>query len=520
MSLSKKRCTLLITGVDNYIPFCIALSLIECLKDSSAKVKTVVTAQDTDNKLVRELRKKGAEVREICYDDRRSVEDAVRGANVMVFFPEHDEERVRQARELADAANNEEQLCGVLVGSIEGAGEGKRQLFRDYCEIEKIWKKETKSSERCVCVVRPAFLQDMMELWAPHVEDRGTFNMTPSPQRRFAPLAMKDFAHVIYEILAKAHDKTVIQIDRRHHNKCYTLTGPKSISLHKMIEIVNDAIGEEGTVEYEQVSEEELEEYLRNLRREERRGTSVWYGLNRSKRAIAKLINDNRKVDKRVRKFFDGLECAEDAVRRLERRNRGRQPVDKYRYNTRDDYRYSTRDDNRYNTRDDNRYNNRRQQDLQARRIDDIMDALDRLRHCGLEDANRLNINERTRLANDVKRELNRIADNLRRSGFEEEGRHEHKYPSIPLPLRPIEVECALDILHYIEEGCADRVTDDVERIIHREPQSIAVWFEDNSQDFVPRNCELCGPRCDCNSHANRRRNSNYYERRSFRSRI
>ena len=67
---------------------------------------------------------------------------------------------------------------------------------------------------------------------------------------------------------------------------------------------------------------------------------------------------------------------------------------------------------------------------------------LDRLRHSGIEDADRMNINERTRLANDVKRDLSRIADNLRRSGFEGEGRHEHKYPPMPLPIRPIEVDC------------------------------------------------------------------------------
>jgi len=498
MSLFGERCTLLITGVDSYVPFCIALSLVECIHDSSGKVKIVVTARDTENEFVRKLEEKGAEAREICYDDRRSVEEAVRGANVIVFFPEHDEERVRQARELACAADKEDHLCGVLVGSILGAGHGERQLFRDYHEIEKIWKKEIKSSERCVCIVRPAFIQNIMELWSPNVEDRGTFNMTPSPHRHFAPIAMKDIALSIYKILEKSHDGRVIQIDRRHHQKCYTLTGPESISLHKMIEVVNDAIRDEGTVEYEQVSEEELEEYLLNLRHEERREKrrddgSVWYGLNKSNRAVAKLINGRRKVDKRIRKFFDGLDSAEDAVRRLERRNGGR----------------------------NYRNNDRRQQDLQARRIDDVMDALDRLRHSGIEDADRMNTNERIRLANNMKRELNKIADNLRRSGVEDEGKHEHKYPRIPLPLRPIEVECVLDILHYIEEGHAGRVSDDVKKITHREPQSIKVWFDDNSQDFVPKNCEFCGSRrdrCDCSS--NRRRNSNNYERRRVRSRI
>ena len=50
---------------------------------------------------------------------------------------------------------NEDKICGVLVGSIQGAGEGKQKLFKDYCEIEKIWKKETKSSsETCLCVLR------------------------------------------------------------------------------------------------------------------------------------------------------------------------------------------------------------------------------------------------------------------------------------------------------------------------------------------------------------------------------
>src|SRR6185312_569365 len=125
-----------------------------------------------------------------------------------------------------------------------------------------------------------------MELWSPHVEDSGTFNMTPSPHRRFAPLSLNDYACVVYEILAKAHDKAVIQIDRKHHHKCYTLTGPKSISFHKMIEIVNEVIGDQGSVEYEQVSEEELEEYLTNLSYDghKRDDGSVWYGLNESSR--------------------------------------------------------------------------------------------------------------------------------------------------------------------------------------------------------------------------------------------
>jgi len=479
--MTRDGCTLLITAVDNYIPFCIALSLLECLKgSSSSKVKVVVTAQDTDNVLVRRLKKKGAETREICYDDRQTVEDAVRGANVIVFFPEHDKERVRQARELADAAKDEDNLCGVMVNSIRGAGEGKQRLFKDYCEIEKIWKKETKSSssETCLCVLRPSFLQDVMQLWSPHVEDCGTFNMTPSPRTRFTPLAMKDYAHVIYEILAKAHDRTVIQIDRRHHNMCYTLTGPESISFREMTEMVNDAIGEEDRIEYEQVDEEELKEYLRNLRHEDERreggrrenkrdDDSVWYGLNRADRAVTKLIDGDRKFDKCVRKFYDGLDSIENAVRRLDGRNRGRQPIDEYRHNT------------------------RRQQDSQGRRTNDVIDMLDRLRHSGIEDADRMNTNERMRLANDVKRDLSRIADNLRRSGFEGEGRHEHKYPPIPLPIRPIEVDCVIDILRFIKEGRAERTTDDVEKITHREPQSIKDWFENNSDNFVPKCCEV-----------------------------
>jgi uncharacterized protein YbjT (DUF2867 family) len=432
----------------------------------------------------------GAEIREICYKDLHSVKHAVRGAEYMVFFPEHDKDRVRQARKLVEAVKDEGGIRGTIVSSIRGADKGKKKLFRDYCEIERTWKECDVAD--CVCVLRPGVFQEVLHLWAPHVEDRGTINMIQSKDKYFAPLALCDYSKVIECILTKAHGQIVDQIDIRHHNQTYELTGPKAINGQELVRMINAAIDQEGRVKYEHVSVHELREYLEHLEYPPHFETefddvpTLSEGFNRAYKAIEKLSGGyNRKVEKNTGKFYDALDKIENAIGVLEEGNRGRN------FNG---YPYSR-------ARTARRQSNRFYEPTRRNEFGDVFDLLDRLKRSDVR-----NLQSMTGVADSTRRELDRLEEEIQNLGFHVSS--DHKYPRPPLPLQPIVVDCIVDYLQYVDTGAAGKVTDDVRKITHKEPRHVESWLKDNAREFVPR-------QFGC-SHRTRRFDCHLCERRDF----
>lgn len=84
--------------------------------------------------------------------------------------------------------------------------------------------------------------------------------------------------------------------------------------------------------------------------------------------------------------------------------------------------------------------------------------------------------------------------DDQRRYNYRDENRRRRRgrpgdrdiYPAPFLPLSNREIDCLMDYLEYVEKGLACRVSNDVRKLTHNEPQPVDNFFKHNSDEFQP----------------------------------
>ncbi|KAG9290403.1 hypothetical protein G9A89_007134 [Geosiphon pyriformis] len=248
--------TFAISATDRWISNNITRALLSTWRD---QWNIVALTNDCDDRHVRQLKQRGADVREINYGNTRDIERDLRDVDWLLFIAEANHDRVEQAQELARAANNAG-VSGVIVLSLQGADRANTKTHRDYHEIERIWKDEIEG----VTVVRISLLHESVWLWSQNIKENGELNWTLDQEDdEFAPISLDDVVDVIENLVAHKNGNLRDEPDQRDERQTYTLTGRDTLRGADVVDIINSVIS--GEVEYREVNRQQLENYLESL---------------------------------------------------------------------------------------------------------------------------------------------------------------------------------------------------------------------------------------------------------------
>jgi uncharacterized protein YbjT (DUF2867 family) len=464
---TNRRRRVCITAAERWISNSISRGLLYEHKRSECTL--VALTRDARDPHLKELEKHGAEIEEIDYDNPDTIEDALRGCNFLIFVTESDKDRIKQAHMFAKAAKNSD-LCNAIVLSLEGVDEGNQKTFRDYNEIERIWKDAVKT----VTILRISWLQQALFLWSENVQEKGTINMTLHERDQFVPLNLEDVVRSIRHLVTY-EGRVIDELDRRHHHKIYTLTGPDSITPRDLVEMINKAIRPDGEVEYDRVNRRELEEYFRSLDDDEdrNRGLAQRTGTFILKQGFFFLHGALSNLEKgSQRALEDGVNTFKDAIDRFETAIRFL-----------DDAQNTDLTQNIRAGNDGFRRTNSRQ----------IVAALEQLRRFEVERILNLNVDMRVPFLGELNQAVERFTDIVQPISTDltrriDVSRRNDVYPAPFYPLHQTEIELVLDVLEWIKEGNAGRPTGDVRKITHREPEPIESFLRVNIFTFgIPK---------------------------------
>ncbi|CAG8512135.1 11157_t:CDS:2 [Ambispora leptoticha] len=465
-----------VTATDRWMGNSLARGLLGEGKRSGWNFRALT--RDADAEPLDDLRRFGAEIVEIDYEDQESLEDALRGTEFMVFVAESDRDRVRQAEALARAARKNE-VKGAIVLSVRGVDEINTKTHRDYREMEKIWQEHVP----CVAVFRLSFIDQGFFIWSQNIKEEGTINMTLHERDQFTPVNLDDIVRSIRS-MAFYEGKLVDALDRRYHQKIFTLTGPDTVTPRDIVAAINTVI-RETKVEYERVDRYDLADYLKNLHRYEddddygrERGLSqrtaailAQRGFALLHEAIADFLKGNeRTLEKGANTFFNGISILESALKFLDDAN---PQHNRFVTNNRNSFNFFSV--NNTNLSDQFLLNQSQQGTTLTNKynIRDVNAPLEHLKSFGVEKIATLNTTERQAIIV----ELTQVIGPFEKLLF-------------PTALHNLDIgdyyPRPLDVLEYIKEGDASRVTDDVQRLTDRVPEPIDSFFKENKESFAP----------------------------------
>ncbi|CAG8486427.1 11570_t:CDS:2 [Racocetra fulgida] len=231
---SQNKHVICITSCDRYLGNGIAHCLLHERKKRGHKYHVRVLARDTSN--MDEFKKLGAEVVQIDYSKTETIEHALTDSLWVIWIPESDNDLLHMAKTFADAAKKA-RVSNLLFCSILGADDADEKCLREFRDMEK--KAEAAKNQLALPIRRDS---------------------------RMAPIHLNDVYCTIHCIIYDEHDQLRNEMDKNHHKRHYTLTGPESISastLMAMMNIVTDA-----NVEFTEIKRKECEEYLKSCKDE------------------------------------------------------------------------------------------------------------------------------------------------------------------------------------------------------------------------------------------------------------
>ncbi|CAG8484256.1 6419_t:CDS:2 [Paraglomus brasilianum] len=242
-----------ITAADEWLGYCIADTLLGC---HNRRFKVRALCRDKDK--CERLRRKGAEVCEIDYDDRGTLDVGVRYSKWIVFVVEKEHDRVDKAEALCDAIKHAE-VNNVALMSTLGTIDSDCPTFTDYEHIENAVKNCTDDW----VILRLAFIQQLFYYWKKSVQEHSMLSFSIHPDSRFSPIHLDDVMDSFREIAFRGDVPR--DIDAKHRHKIYTLTGPEAIDGFILADIISEAIDHRWFVRFMETSREQVERYLRSL---------------------------------------------------------------------------------------------------------------------------------------------------------------------------------------------------------------------------------------------------------------
>ncbi|KAK3843019.1 MAG: hypothetical protein J3R72DRAFT_474244 [Linnemannia gamsii] len=276
-----------ITNVDSWLGCCIAVHLAEKLEERCPKVQIIaLTCKDADSRLDKLKKFKNVHIHKVDYNDEKSIERVISGAQCALLLPEMTEHRVKHAKNVL-AAMKKEKIKGCLMLSVEGTEKAENHGLK---EIKSFHDIERMVEEYCSCylILRKSILNQCFLLWGPLVQEKQVFPMTCTAECQMAPLDACDLVCAIETVIVEHcrhdddHNKSCHRdstnaetnessdqwtFGSAHKNKKYTLTGPHKITAQGLVQTLNEETGQR--VQFKQVSREELKKYFESLKERE-----------------------------------------------------------------------------------------------------------------------------------------------------------------------------------------------------------------------------------------------------------
>jgi uncharacterized protein YbjT (DUF2867 family) len=292
MSTSKVG-NLVITAADYYLGHHTAAYLIEhhCHKFN----KIVLTAAHPDR--LEHCKKENVKVVKINPNDTSSYEDAFKGADWVLFFPEPEAGRVQSANRAIDAMKN---ACAnnVIMMSCESANSTKHRYLAEFKEMEE----KLCSTMNNYVIIRSAVIQNLFHLHAPYVAKHNVFPLILSEHVEFAPVNLDDEIDACLVIMKDGIEK--------HRAMKYHLTGPEMVTGPKIAHELTQAINSPKKIEYKQVSSSDMEKYLESLR--DRIGHHSAEDITNDHHDRLKYEFKGQPTDHQIKTFLEEMEWLEE----------------------------------------------------------------------------------------------------------------------------------------------------------------------------------------------------------------
>ncbi|OZJ02876.1 hypothetical protein BZG36_03791 [Bifiguratus adelaidae] len=219
-----------------------------------------------DKRALEDLKRLGAEVMQVDYENQESVEAAMRSCDWVIIVPDDDASRVDHGRRVIDAAQSARvQNCILLsLAAVDRGRQKNLQYIAQYGDLEDHVKQKFQQGR--YCIVRNDFFQQYLYLWIAMMQRDKTIRMSLRDGDKFAPVNVEDIGHALLLIVMDKRDDINMMI--ANHQQVLHFTGPKVMTVKDLVEKLNRSV-RDMNMSYSETSRDDLRQYLQALRREE-----------------------------------------------------------------------------------------------------------------------------------------------------------------------------------------------------------------------------------------------------------
>lgn len=225
---------LLITGVDDYLGYCIAshLSHIKTLR----KDMRVLYSQPSS--WVKNFQTKGIDVVAITdasHPDQLS--KAMRNISQIVLTLGSHPNRVQHCQKMLQVASQSGVKSIIFLSHIGAQSEHHASLY-DYGLVENLLVEEEQMTS---VIFRLDWIQQYFHLWATQVEQTRKLSLPMKSETEMCPVDIGDVCKSIEGCCVSDDNVLLAELDDQHVGQVYTLTGPEALKNKQVTQMMSNA---------------------------------------------------------------------------------------------------------------------------------------------------------------------------------------------------------------------------------------------------------------------------------------
>ncbi|ORZ18097.1 hypothetical protein BCR42DRAFT_490737 [Absidia repens] len=222
----------------------------------------------------------GGDIRQVDYNREDQLREELKNAKVVIFVPEHDNQRVQQGENIIKAAKNENvnHLCMISILGVDKTSNDHQFYHLDQYrqleqKVQEIMGGQEKSS-----IVRVGMLSQMFYCMAPSIEGHGTLRLPIKKDKKWSTV---DLNEVVEAITKLAHENrqgnqgfaetlnNLVSGSGHQQKQLYQFTAHRNVSMEEMVQQISQGLGRKD-IKYEQADREDIKRMLHELREDKR----------------------------------------------------------------------------------------------------------------------------------------------------------------------------------------------------------------------------------------------------------